>query len=94
MRILRTLAATLAVSAILLSAGASVTTYDAAGTVIGQSRERSMSRTLYVDGGQVSLFTIEHGKATGPGYDCVYGYQLKVVDYELVSERYTGPGCA
>jgi hypothetical protein len=149
MRILRTLAATLAVSAILLGAGATsvlaaadtgtarytfadewcfdhgttvdcsvtrgtlsvtatpdgrevvriqhriaVTTYDTDGAVVGQSRERSLSRTVYVDGGQVSTFTIEHGRATGPGYDCVYGYQLKVVDFELVSERYTGPGCA
>ena len=152
MRILRTLAATLAVSAILLGAGATsvlaasdpaggattarytfgdewcfeyattvdcsvtrgtlsvtstpegrdvvrihhrivVKTYDASGVQVGASRETSYDRTISTDEGQISLFTIEHGKAVGDGYDCVYGYQLKIVDYELVSERYTGPGC-
>lgn len=70
-----------------------VSTYDANGVQVGSSRETSFDRTVYVDGGQASTFTVEHGKTSGPGYDCVYGYQLKVVDFELVSERYTGPGC-
>ncbi len=152
MRILRTLAATLAVSAILLGAGAAtvlaasdagngatterytfadewcfeytttvdcsvtrgtlsvtatpngremvrihfridVTTYDANGVQVGASRQTSLDRSIYVDDSRVSVFTIEHGKATGDGYSCVYGYQLRISGYELVSERYTGPGC-
>lgn len=36
---------------------------------------------------------MEHTRASGDGFDCTYGYKLKIVDYELVTERYTGPGC-
>ena len=71
----------------------SVTTYDANGVQIGASRLTSFDRTVFADGGQDSSFSVEHGKATGPGYDCVFGYRLKIVGYELISERYLGPGC-
>lgn len=152
MRILRTLAATLAVSALLLGAGATsalaasdagnsatttrytfadewcfdfgttvdcsvsrgsltvtstpdgrdiarihyklnVTTFDANGVQVGSVRQTSFDRTVYADGGQDSSFSIEHGKAVGDGYSCVFGYRLKIVGYELISERYLGPGC-
>ena len=49
---------------------------------------------VFADGGQTSTFTVEHNRASGPGYDCSSGYRLKIVDYELMSERYTGPGCS
>lgn len=71
----------------------SVTTLDANGVQIGASRLTTFDRTVFADGGQDSSFSVEHGKATGPGYDCVFGYRLKIVGYELISERYLGPGC-
>jgi hypothetical protein len=71
-----------------------VTTFDESGVQVGASRESSFDRTVFADGGQSSTFTVEHHRATGPGYDCRYGYRLRIVDYELVSERYTGPGCS
>jgi hypothetical protein len=71
-----------------------VTTFDESGVQVGASRQSSFDRTVFAEGGQSSTFTVEHHRAYGPGYDCSYGYKLKIVDYELVSERYTGPGCS
>jgi hypothetical protein len=72
----------------------SVVTFDDNGVQVGASEMRSLDRTVFVAGGQSSFFTVEHHRAWGPGYDCAYGYKLSIVDYELVTERYTGPGCS
>lgn len=71
----------------------SVATFDDNGVQVGASRMRSLDRSVSVEGGTSSTFTVEHHRAWGPGYDCAYGYKLSIVDYELVTERYTGPGC-
>ena len=71
----------------------SVTSFDASGVQIGSVRQSSFDRTVFADGGQDSTFTVEHTRASGEGFDCNSGYKLKIVDYELVTERYTGPGC-
>lgn len=73
----------------------SVDSFDATTDVqIGSSVKRSFDRSISVENGQSSSFSVEHVRASGPGYDCAYGYKLSIVDYELVSERYTGPGCS
>jgi hypothetical protein len=71
-----------------------VTSFAASGAQIGSSRQTSFDRSVFVEGGLSSIFTVEHQRASGPGYDCAYGYKLKIVNYELVTERYTGPGCS
>ena len=70
-----------------------VTTYDDAGNLVGTSSTRSFDRVISLENGGGSLFTIERYKAAGVGYDCAYGYQLSIVDYELKMEKFTGPGC-
>ena len=71
-----------------------VTSFDDSGVQIGSSTERSYDRWITTEAGGQSVFTIEHHRVSGPGFDCTYGYKLSIVDYELVTERYTGPGCA
>jgi len=70
-----------------------VETFDEAGVQVGSSQERSFDRSIYADGGQTSTFTIERHRVSGDGGDCTYGYKLNIVNFELVTERYTGPGC-
>ena len=72
----------------------STVTYDRAGAQIGSSRERSMDRTISVEDGSYTELIIEHHRADGPGYDCQYGYRLKLADFALVAEKFSGPGCS
>jgi hypothetical protein len=71
----------------------STTTFDESGVQVGSSQERSFDRSISSDDGRMSTFTIEQHRVSGDGYDCMYGYKLSIVDYQLVTERYTGPGC-
>jgi hypothetical protein len=70
-----------------------VTTFDEDGVQIGTSSETSFERWITVEEGSSSVFVVEHHRAAAEGVDCAYGYELKIVDYELQMERYTGPGC-
>jgi hypothetical protein len=70
-----------------------VTTYDAAGTVVGTRSTRTFDRVIVLEDGSGSLFTLERYTATGVGEDCAYGYKLSMVDDELKMEKFTGPGC-
>jgi hypothetical protein len=70
-----------------------VTTYDENGVKIGESSLSTFDRTIDVENGQTSTFTVQRQSASGEGYDCSFGYLLRVVDFELQMEKYTGPGC-
>ena len=71
-----------------------VHTFDQAGVELGSYRITSLDRTVFADGGQDSTFTVSHERARYDGSKCVFTYQLKIVDYELVKEQLNGPACS
>jgi hypothetical protein len=71
-----------------------VTSFDAAGTQIGQVRTTSFDKTVFADGGQDKTFSVSHVRAEGDWGSCTYTYLFKVVDYELQMDTYVGPDCA
>jgi hypothetical protein len=64
------------------------------GAVIGASREVSLLKSLYVEGGRSDLFEISHTKATYGGERCVITAVLKITDFEVTLDHWNGPGCA
>ena len=70
-----------------------VTSFDPSGVQIGSSRTVSFDKTVFADGGQDSTFSVSHTRAVGDFGTCVSTYLLKIVDYELQFERFSGPGC-
>lgn len=69
--------------------------YDnATGAEIATSRTTSLDKSVYVDGFQSKTFEIEHSRYDGPLGTCVATYKLTIVDYEVVVDRWLGPGCA
>ena len=64
------------------------------GVEIGSYKVRSFDRTVFADGGQASTFSVSHFRGEADGSTCVYTYQLKIVDYELVKETLHGPACS
>jgi hypothetical protein len=71
-----------------------VHTFDQAGVEIGSYKVTSLDRTVFADGGQDSTFTVSHERARYDGQKCVFTYQLKIVDYELIKEQLNGPLCS
>ena len=71
-----------------------VHTFDQAGVEIGSYKVTSMDRTVFADGGQDSSFSVSHERARSDGQKCIYTYQLKIVDYEIVKEQLNGPVCS
>jgi hypothetical protein len=71
-----------------------VTSFDPNGVEIGSARTVSFDRTVFADGGQDQTFSVSHTRAEGEFGTCVTTYLLKIVDYELHLDKYTGPGCS
>ena len=63
------------------------------GEQIGTTKTRALDKSVYVDGFQSKTFVVEHTRYDGPLGTCIATYKLSIVDYELVVERYLGPGC-
>jgi hypothetical protein len=68
--------------------------FDQAGVEIGSYKVTSMDRTVFSEGGQDSTFTVSHERARSDGQKCVFTYQLKIVNYELIKEQLNGPVCS
>ena len=54
---------------------------------------RSLDKTVYEDGFQSKTFEVEHTRYDGPLGTCVATYKLAIVDYEVVVDKWLGPGC-
>ncbi len=63
------------------------------GVFVGRSREASLSRSLYVDGGRSDHFEVSHTKSTYGDETCVITAVLRITDFELVLDHWNGPGC-
>lgn len=63
------------------------------GEQIATTKTRALDKSVYEDGFQSKTFVVEHTRYDGPLGTCVATYKLAIVDYELVVERYLGPGC-
>lgn len=63
------------------------------GEQIATTKSRSFDRTVFEDGFQSKVFTVEHTRYDGPMGTCVVTYKLKIVEYEVVVDKYLGPGC-
>jgi len=70
-----------------------VKSYTPDGTQIGSTRIVAFDRTVFADGGQDQTFSVTHTRATGDFGTCISTYQFKIVDYEVLVDRYLGPGC-
>ncbi|HUP54150.1 MAG TPA: hypothetical protein VM408_01480 [Methylomirabilota bacterium] len=70
-----------------------VQSFDPSGVQIGSSRTVSFDKSVFADGGQDKTFSVSHTRAVGDFGKCVSTYILKIVDYELQSEKFVGPGC-
>jgi hypothetical protein len=64
------------------------------GTLIGDSSEVSIDRSVWKDGGLSDFHIVEHTKAEFDGQTCVLTTVLKQTDYEIVLDHWNGPGCA
>ncbi|MFL5749341.1 MAG: hypothetical protein ACJ767_01855 [Chloroflexota bacterium] len=69
------------------------TTDNATGVPVGSTRLSSVEKTLYEDGFQSRTFTVRHTRYDGPEGTCISTYQVKVVDFDVVVDRFNGPGC-
>jgi hypothetical protein len=68
--------------------------YDnASGAEIATSRTTSLDKSVYEDGFQSKTFEVEHTRYDGPLGTCVATYKLAIVDYEVIVDRFLGPGC-
>ena len=71
-----------------------VISYDnVTGEQIGTTKSRSFDRTVFEDGFRTKTFTVEHTRYDGLRGTCVVTYRLAIVDYEVVVDKYLGPGC-
>jgi hypothetical protein len=64
------------------------------GAFVGRSRDVSLTRSLYVEGGQSDHFGVSHTMSTYGDETCVITAVLKVTDFEVVLDHWNGPGCA
>jgi hypothetical protein len=71
-----------------------VTSYDPSGVQIGTFKTSSFDRTVFADGGQDSTFSVSRYQGSGPYESCHGGYLLKIVDYEVQVEHFSGPHCS
>ena len=97
--LIRTLAATVALVALVLGTGAPTALavrdpFDPDGNQIGTFKTSSFDRTVFADGGQDSTFTVSRYQGSGPYESCHGGYLLKIVDYEVQVEHFYGPHCS
>ena len=79
-------------NAVAISYG--VTSYDPSGVQIGTFKTSSFDRTVFADGGQDSTFSVSRYQGSGPYESCHGGYLLKIVDYEVQVEHFSGPHCS
>jgi hypothetical protein len=63
------------------------------GAVVGETREVSIDKTLFVDGGLSDMHTVTHAQASFDDQTCTYTAVLKIGDYEVVLDQWNGPGC-
>jgi hypothetical protein len=63
------------------------------GVLVGTSRTVSNDRSVYVDGGQANLHTVEHTRSSFDGETCVITTVLRITDFEVVLDKWNGPGC-
>ena len=63
------------------------------GEQIGTTKTHSLDKTVFEDGFRSKTFTVEHTRYDGPLGTCVATYKLVIVEYEVVVDRYLGPGC-
>ena len=70
-----------------------VTSFAADGTKIGHARDMSMDRTFFAGGGQGATFSVSHTRAVGELGSCVSTILFRIVDGELLVDRYAGAGC-
>jgi hypothetical protein len=68
-----------------------VVTHD--GAVVGESREVSIDKSLYVDGGLSDMHVVTHAQASFDDQTCTYTAVLRIDDYEVVLDQWNGPGC-
>ena len=61
--------------------------------VVGTSDVRSIDKSVYEDGGQVSTQSIVKTRATFGEQTCVSTVVFKMVDYEVVVDTWNGPDC-
>ena len=64
------------------------------GVVVGSSDVRSIDSSLYEDGGQVRTQSIVRTQASFGDQTCVTAVVFKMVDYEVVVDRWNGPDCS
>jgi hypothetical protein len=64
------------------------------GVLVGQSRQISLLKSLYVEGGRSDLFEVSHTNSTYGDETCVISAVLRITDFEVVLDHWKGPGCA
>ena len=69
------------------------TTDNATGVQVGSTRTSSVEKTLYEDGFRSRTFTVRHTRYDGPEGTCISTYQVKVVEFDVIVDRFNGPGC-
>lgn len=69
------------------------TTDDATGLQVGSQKLSSVEKTLYEDGFRSRTFTVRHTRYEGPLGTCISTYQVKVVEFDVIVDRFNGPGC-
>jgi hypothetical protein len=70
-----------------------VSTDNATGAQIGAMRTSSVEKTVFEDGFQSKTFTVRHTRYDGPEGTCIATYQAKIVGFDVVVDRFLGPGC-
>jgi hypothetical protein len=72
---------------------ATKTTDNATGTQVGSMRISSVEKTLFEDGFRSRTFTVRHTRYDGPLGTCISTYQVKVIEFDVIVDRFNGPGC-
>ena len=64
-----------------------------ASTLVGYA-ENALDRTVFEDGGQASMHSVAHTRAWGGDGSCVVTAILRIVDYEIVVDKWLSPVCS
>ena len=64
------------------------------GVVVGSSDVRSIDTSVYEDGAQVRTQSVVKTRVSFGDQTCVSTLVFKMVDYEVIVDRWNGPDCA
>jgi len=63
------------------------------GILVATVVENTLDRSMFDGFGEVSMLSVAHTRVTGADQQCVFTTILKKVDFEIVLDHWSGPGC-